>query len=119
MGIRGWGRATKWRGRVSVGAEFIFVKLLKTKSTRFAFVVETAGKPEVFTLWQDPKHDRPFQSMIRNHRVMTLLKSPTGTEFGQTAFKNTKGATYLIFPKSLKPFENHRIVGIKWDQVQE
>jgi len=104
---------------VSVGAEFIIVKLLKTKSTRFADVVEKAGKPEVYTLWQDPKNDRHFQSMIKNHRVMTLLKSDAGTEFGQAAFKAVKGATYLVFPKSLKHFENHRIVGIKWDLVEK
>ena len=95
------------------------MKLLKTKSTRFAEVVEAAGKPEVYTLWQDPKQDRHFQSMIKNDRVMTLLKSSAGTEFGQAAFKSAKGATYLVFPKSLKQFENHRIIGIKWDEVEE
>ena len=95
------------------------MKLLKTKSTRFADVVEKAGQPEVYTLWQDPKHDRHFQSMIKNHRVMTLLKSETGTEFGQARFKEAKGATYLVFPKSLKSFENQRIIGIKWDKIEE
>ncbi len=110
--------ANHWRGRVSVGAEFIFVKLLKTKSTRFAEVVEKAGTPEVYTLWQDPDKDRHFQSMIKNERVMTLLKSDTGTEFGQVSFKKSKGATYLVFPKSLKRFQNHRIIGIKWSEIE-
>ena len=110
--------ANHGRARVSVGAEFIFVKLLKTKSTRFADVVQKAGKPEVYTLWQGLDKDRHFQSMIKNERVMTLLRSDTGTEFGQAAFKKSKGATYLVFPKSLKHFQNHRIVGIKWSEIE-
>jgi len=94
------------------------MKLLKTKSTRFAHVVEKAGKPEVYTLWQKPAQDRHLQSEMKNHRVMTIQKSDSGTEFGIAAFKQQKGATYLIFPKSLKPFENSRIVGINWDLVK-
>lgn len=48
---------------------------------------------------------------------MTIQPSATGTEFGVVGFKETKGASYLVFPKSLKRFENKRIVGIKWDLV--
>jgi len=33
-------------------------------------------------------------------------------------FKEHKGASYLIFPKSLKRFENKRIVGINWDLIK-
>jgi hypothetical protein len=32
-------------------------------------------------------------------------------------FKQAKGANYLVFPKSLKRFENKRVVGINWDFV--
>jgi hypothetical protein len=46
---------------------------------------------------------------------MTIQKSDAGSEFGIVAFKAQKGASYLIFPKSLKRFENERIVGINWD----
>lgn len=49
---------------------------------------------------------------------MTILKSEAGTEFGIVGFKEQKGATYLISPKSLKRFENRRIVGINWDLVK-
>jgi hypothetical protein len=94
------------------------VKLLKTKTKRFADVVEAAGKPEVYTLWQKPAQDRHLQSEIKNHRVMTILKTNTGTEFGMVGFKEQKGASYLIFPKSLKTFENNRIVGVNWDLVK-
>jgi hypothetical protein len=93
------------------------MKLLKTKSTRFADVIEAAGKPEPYTLWQKPGQDRRLQSEIKNHRVMTILSTETGTQFGMMGFKGQKGASYLVFPKSLKRFENHRIVGINWDLV--
>jgi len=94
------------------------VKVLKTKTKRFADVVDASGKPEVYTLWQKPKQDRHLQSEIKNNRVMTILKTDAGREFGMAGFKERKGASYLIFPKSLKRFENRRIVGINWDLVK-
>ena len=94
------------------------MKLLKVKTARFAQVVEKAGKPEVYTLWQKPAQDRHLQSEIKNNRVMTIQKSDTASEFGIVGFKEHKGASYLIFPKSLKRFENKRIVGINWDPVK-
>jgi hypothetical protein len=94
------------------------VKLLKTKTARFADIVERAGKPEPYTLWQKPAQDRHLQSEIKNHRVMTILKTDAGSEFGIIGFKEKKGASYLIFPKGLKRFENRRIVGMSWDLVK-
>ena len=94
------------------------MKLLKVKTARFAQVVEKAGKPEVYTLWQKPAQDRHLQSEIKNNRVMTIKHSESGSEFGVVGFKEQKGASYLTFPKSLKRFENERIVGINWDLVK-
>jgi hypothetical protein len=94
------------------------VKLLKTKTARFADIVERAGKPEPYTLWQKPAQDRHLQSEIKNYRVMTILKTDAGSEFGIIGFKEKKGASYLIFPKGLKRFENRRIVGMSWDLVK-
>src|SRR5438874_13519724 len=94
------------------------MKLLKVKTARFAQVVEKAGQPEVYTLWQKPAQDRHLQSMIKNHRVMTIQRSDAGTEFGIVGFKENKAANYLVFPKSLKRFEDKRIVGINWDLVK-
>jgi len=50
---------------------------------------------------------------------MTILKSEGGTDFGIVGFKQRKGATYLVFPKSLKRFADKRIVGIDWTLVHE
>jgi hypothetical protein len=95
------------------------MKLLKIKTARFSQVIERCGKPQVYTLWQKPSTDRHLQSQIKNHRVMTILKSDSGTDFGIVGFKETKEARYLIFPKSLKRFAEKRIVGIDWSVVRE
>ena len=94
------------------------MKLLKTKTVRFFEVVKKAGTPEVYTLWQKPAKDPKFQSFLKNNRVMTTQKSEAGTEFGFAGFKESKGAIYLVFPKSLKRFADNRIVGINWDLVK-
>lgn len=95
------------------------MKLLKTKTARFSEVIEKSGKPQVYTLWQKPSADRHLQSQIKNHRVMTILKRESGTDFGIVGFKETKEARYLIFPKSLKRFAEKRIVGIDWAVVRD
>ena len=94
------------------------MKLLKTKTKRFADVVAASDKPQVYTLWQKPAQDRHLQSEIKNNRVMTIQKTEGGSEFGMVGFKEKKGASYLIFPKSLKRSENKRIIGINWDLVK-
>ena len=94
------------------------MKLLKVKTARFAQVVEKAGGPEVYTLWQKPAQDRHLQSEIKSNRAMTILKTEAGSEFGMVGFKERKGASYLVFPKSLKRYQNRRIVGINWELVK-
>ena len=96
----------------------IRMKLLKVKTSRFRVVIESCGRPEVYTLWQGPKTDRRFQSLVKNNRVMTIRPSETGTDFGVVGFSKGKAARYLAFPKSLRRFEGERIVGIDWALVQ-
>jgi hypothetical protein len=91
------------------------MKLLNVKTMRLAQIVAKAGAPEVYTLWKEPAKDRHLQSLVKNSRVMTILKAESASEFGMVGFKERKGASYLVFPKSLKRFENMRVVGIKWE----
>ena len=93
------------------------MKVLETKSTRFAVVVEKCGTPEVYTLWMKPAADRKFQSLIKNHKIMTIQASGTGTDFGIADYCERAGARYLAFPKSLKRFTDRRIIGINWELV--
>ena len=94
------------------------MKLLKVKTVRFTEVVEKAGAPEVYTLWLKPKADRHFQSLIKNHCVMTVQQTDAGTDFGTADFCERKGARYLAFPKSLKRFADKRVVGIDWELIK-
>jgi len=95
------------------------MKLLTIKTTRFSRIVEKCGKPQVYTLWQKPSADRHLQAQIKKSRVMTILKSERGTDFGIVGFKESREARYLIFPKSLKRFAEKRIIGIDWTLVRE
>src|SRR2546423_9786591 len=88
------------------------MKLLKVKTVRFTQVVEKSGKPQVYTLWQKPSADRHLQSQLKNNRIMTILRSPTGTDFGIVGFKKNKESRYLIFPKSPKRCADNRNVGL-------
>jgi hypothetical protein len=94
------------------------MKLLKTKTVRFSHIVEECGQPDVYTLWEKPAADRRFQTQVKNNRVMTIQKSESGTDFGIVGFKSRKGARYLVFPKSLKPFADKRVIGIDWAVVR-
>jgi hypothetical protein len=95
------------------------MKLLKIKTARFSVVIENCGKPHVYTLWQKPSADRHLQAQIKKNRAMTILKSESGTDVGIVAFKESREARYLIFPKSLKRFAEKRIIGIDWALVRE
>ena len=95
------------------------MKLLKIKTARFSQIIENRGKPQVYTLWQKPSTDRHLQSQIKRNRLMTILKSESGTDFGIVGFKESREARYLIFPKSLKRFAEKRIIGIDWALVRE
>ena len=95
------------------------MKLLKIKTARFSQIIEDCGKPHVYTLWQKPSADRHLQSQIKNNRMMTILKSESGTDFGIVGFKESKEARYLVFQKSLKRFSEKHIVGIDWALVRE
>jgi hypothetical protein len=95
------------------------MKLLEIKTARFSQIIETCGKPQVYTLWQKPSADRHLQAQIKKIRVMTILKSESGTDFGIVGFKESREARYLTFPKSLKRFAEKRIVGIDWALARE
>ncbi len=95
------------------------MKLLKIKTARFSQIIESCGRPQVYALWQKPSTDRQLQSQIKRTRLITILKSESGTDFGIVGFKESREARYLIFPKSLKRFAEKRIVGIDWALVRE
>jgi hypothetical protein len=90
-------------------------------TVRFSEVVKNAGTPEVYLPLSDPKHDRGFMRAVKEQRVLSLKQEPTGTkkDFGTVGFVPEKYVSHLVFPRSLKAFEGQRVVGIKYDALQE
>src|SRR4051794_6829647 len=91
------------------------------KTIRFAKVVATSGQPEPYTLWSAPEKDRPFQAALKQHRVMTVHQANTGSkaDYGEVGFDPEEHGSILLFPKSLKPFEGRKIIGVKYDLLAE
>ena len=79
-----------------------YMKLLKIKTSRFSQIIEKCGKPQVYTLWQKPSADRHLQAQIKKTRVMTILKSESGTDFGIVGFKESRGSAISNLSKIAK-----------------
>jgi hypothetical protein len=90
-------------------------------TVRFTELVQTCGRPEVYLPLADPKQDRNFIQAIKEQRVLSLKQQPTGTkkDFGTVGFLPEKHVSYLIFPKPLTAFAERRIIGIKYDTLQQ
>ena len=92
------------------------------KTIRFTQLVQRAGRPAVHTLWLPPEKDPELRRAQKAHRVLTLArhgaaKTPVGT-VGFDA-KHPADGQLLVFPKSLARFEGARVVGIKFELIDE
>ncbi len=94
---------------------------MAAKSIRFSQVVEKAGRPESYTLWAKPDQDKVFASLLKQNRVMTVHQETVGSkaDYGEIGYIHDLQSTLLVFPKSLKRFEGRRIIGIKYDELEE
>src|SRR6187549_2694464 len=90
-------------------------------TVRFSVVLRLSGTPKVYLPLADPKQDKNFMRMVRQHRVLSLKQEPTGTkkDFGTVGFVEEKYVSYLVFPKSLIEFVGKRIVGVKYDTLRQ
>lgn len=88
-------------------------------TVRFLKVIEACGKPDIHLLLIDPAKDKTLQAAIKSDRVMTLYQQPGGTDHGVVGFEQGRSRQFLVFPKPLKPFLGQRIVGIKYDLLEE
>jgi hypothetical protein len=87
---------------------------------RFSKIVEAAGKPVVHVLWVDPAKDAVLHKAIKTNRIMTIHQESTGTktDYGIVGFEKNVPGQILIFPKSLKRFADHRVIGVKYDLLE-
>ena len=88
-------------------------------TVRFSKVIEACGKPDIHLLLIDPAKDKTLQAAIKSDRVMTLYQQSGGTDHGVVGFEQGRSRQFLVFPKPLKPFLGQRIVGIKYDLLEE
>jgi hypothetical protein len=95
--------------------------LVESKEIRFAQLVKTSGKPSTITLWTKPKDNAVLMKAVRENRVLTVFQKPTGTQkdYGQIGFFEQPFSLYLIFPKPLPKPNQARIIGIKYDALEE
>ena len=91
------------------------------KPVRFSTLVEQSGKPDVHVLLVAPESDEVLQKAIKGRRIVSLKQEPTSTrkDFGIVGFLNEKHVSYLIFPKALKAAEGQRVVGLKYELVEQ
>lgn len=93
------------------------------KSVRFSQVVARSGVPHAHTLWVAPKDDRELQQAIAAGRVMTIEAAGASgkTSVGVVGFdaRGKRNDQILIFPKSLKAFAGARVIGIKFELLEQ
>lgn len=93
------------------------------KTVRFTQVVERSGQPHVHTLWMAPEKDAELQRAVAAHRVLTIGRGAAGgnTDVGVVGFDRARqgDAQFLIFPKSLQRFDGAKVVGVKFDLVEQ
>jgi hypothetical protein len=89
------------------------------KSVRFSKVVEKSGRPEVYLLLSQT--DADFNKALEAGKIMSLSDEShgAGTEYGTVGYDEKRHGQLLVFPKSLKPFADAKIIGIKYDLFAE
>lgn len=73
------------------------------------------------TLWTRPQEDRDFMRAVKQNRVMTVVRKPgtTRKDFGEIGFHQRPFALYFVFPRPLRRDCGTRVVGIKYDLIEE
>jgi hypothetical protein len=88
---------------------------------RFTSVVEQCGRPTVHLTLRNPARDPALQKLERQSRVMTLHHAGHGggADHGEVGIRTGPGRQLIVFPRSLRRFAKRRIVGIRYDLLDE
>lgn len=88
---------------------------------RFRELVSKSGRPEMVTLWSDPKRDSHFMKAVKQNRVMTVVQEPRSKkkDFAEIGFHQLPHASYLVFPKPLPADRKSRVIGIQYDLIEQ
>ena len=92
---------------------------MKMKTARFGTVIAKCGKPVPHLAWVDVEKDRELKSALGANRVMTIHQIARGghKDFGTVGLSKGPHTQILLFPKSLRRFNDRRIVAIDYDLV--
>lgn len=91
------------------------------KTVRFSDIVTKAGRPRLHLQLVGPDRDRALQQAIRSNRVMTVHQSGRGdrADFGKVGYEEHRSGQILLFPKSIRAFAGRKVVGIKYELLDE
>ena len=91
------------------------------KTVRFTALVQSSGRPEQATLWTAPEQTPYFWKAVQQRRVLTVVQHNVGTkkDYGIVGFFQEPQATFLIFPKRIPYPDETKIIGIKYDQLED
>ena len=89
---------------------------------RFTQLVKASGKPHAAALWvTDPKDDPEFKKAVAEDRIVTIHHTDVGTkrDVAHIGFAKGAGFSYLIFPKALPLAAGTRVIGLKFDMLED
>jgi hypothetical protein len=91
------------------------------KAIRFSELIQKSGRPYAATLWTDPTRDPAFHKAVKENRVVTVKQETVGhkKDFGTIGFSREKNVSYFVFPKKLPNAPQARVVGIKYDLLEQ
>jgi hypothetical protein len=91
------------------------------KTVRFTNVVERVGAPQLYLPWVPPEKDHVLRRALREQRVMTVHQTMRGThkDYGTVGLHRGGESQFLVFPRSLRDFAAHRVVGIDYGRIAE
>jgi hypothetical protein len=90
-------------------------------NVRFSELVKRYGQPQIKSLWTKPEEDADFMRAVKQGRVLTLFQEPSSKhkDSGEIGFHQKPHAAYLVFPKGLKESKGIKVIGIKYDLIEE
>jgi len=91
------------------------------KQVRFMQLIKSFGRPYPATLWAgNPDKDPEFKKAISENRILTVHTVNVGTkkDAAEIGFVKEGNPTYLIFPKPISMVQGTKVIGLKFDQLE-
>src|SRR5688572_2735334 len=95
------------------------MEVKKLRTVRLAQLISASGQPEEVTLWTKPDDNPDFKRAVKQKRVMTVIQRNVGTkkDFGLIGFFAKPKAAFWVFPRSLEPSPETKVIGIDYEKL--